>query len=126
MIKDIIIYLRRDNGRFDTPVVLASSRLMAALAAAIPTQIGLIAASSVEKAPSQPFSDALIDYLNDTADVREAVKSSAKFTTLLGGLVLLTGVAMSLIQNGWSIYAFVFVLVGVVLLASGWKSRDRG
>lgn len=69
-------------------------------------------------------SDALIDYLNDTADVREAVKSSAKFTTLLGGLVLLTGVVMPLFQDGWSIYAFVFVLVGVVLLAAGWKSRD--
>ncbi len=71
-------------------------------------------------------SDALIDYLNDTADVREAVKSSAQFTTLLGGLMLLIGVVMPLFQDGWSIYAILFVLAGVVLLASGWKSRDRG
>lgn len=71
-------------------------------------------------------SDALIDYLNDTADVREAVKSSAQFTTLLGGLMLLIGVVMPLFEDGWTIYAILFVLAGVVLLASGWKSRDRG
>ncbi len=71
-------------------------------------------------------SDALIDYLNDTADVREAVKSSAQFTTLLGGLMLLIGVVMPLFQDGWSIYAILFVLAGIVLLAAGWKSRDSG
>jgi len=71
-------------------------------------------------------SDALIDHLTDTAEVREAVRSSARFTTILGGLVLAIGVAVPLFQDGWTIAAFAFVLVGLVVMGIGWMSRGRG
>jgi hypothetical protein len=69
-------------------------------------------------------SEALIDHLTETAEMRDAVKSAARFTTILGGLVLAIGVAMPLFQDGWTIYAFAFILVGLFVMVAGWSSRE--
>ncbi len=110
-------------GQRDAPILQQAKERARMIIVADSPRLGPILQTRLSKLGA---SDALIDYLNDTADVREAVKSIAQFTTLLGGLVLLTGVVMPLFQDGWTIYAILFVLVGVVLLAAVWKSRDRG
>jgi hypothetical protein len=110
-------------GQHDAPVLQQAKESACKILLVDNPRLGPILQTRLSKLGA---SDALIDYLNDTADVRESVKSSARFTMLLGGLVLLIGVVMPLFEDGWSIYAFSFVFVGILLLAAGWTSRHRG
>ena len=71
-------------------------------------------------------SEALINHLTETAEIRDAVTSSAQFTTILGAIALAIGLAMPLFEDGWTITAFAFVFVGLVVMVIGWMSRKRG
>lgn len=110
-------------GRRDAPVLVQAREQARHILLAESPRLGPVLRVRLNKLGA---SDALIDHLTDTAEVREAVRSSARFTTILGGLVLAIGVAVPLFQDGWTITAFAFVLVGLVVMGIGWMSRGRG
>lgn len=110
-------------GQCDAPVLVEAREQARNILLAGSLRLGSVLRERLGKLGA---SDALIDHLTDTAEVREAVRSSVRFTTIFGGLVLVIGVAMPLFQDGWTITAFAFVLVGLVVMGIGWMSRGCG